>query len=427
MSNETLTLDDARLAPAGDLDGPRSKALIAGVIGVVATVAGYFLVDPDVFFRSYLLAFVYWLGLPLGMLMLCMLTHVSGGRWGIQMHRVFLVGARTLPAFAVVGLPILFLGGMQELYPWTTGTDALVEAKSGYLKMWFDFQGTNPEWMTAVPGFAPRYFLYFLIWSVWAFRLSSLARQHDETGDPAIKEKAQKWSAGGLVVFFLVGTFYGIDWLMSTDPHWFSSLYGPQVLLWQGFTALCFAVPVMVFLGDRRPLDRFIRRKHYHDYGKLMLAFTMVWGYFSVSQFLIIWSGNLPEEVGWYLARDTEAWKYFTIGIAFFAFVVPFLILLSQDIKFKPRILVRVAILILVVRWFDYLWQVGPNMAYYDYHPLGGGTPSAEKVELTLGLFDLAPMLAMGGLWTWYFLGQLKDRVIVPIHELEIKEALADG
>lgn len=419
MSEQTsLTIDGTRLQPVDDLDKWQKRALGVGVVGLLATAVGYFLgLAPDVFFRSYLVGWIYWLGVSLGLFMLCMLTHVSGGRWGIMMHRVQLGSGRTLPYFALMGLPILFLGGMEALYPWSrpevVASDALVQLKTGYLKMWMGFEGPNPDWMaTWVPGFVPRYFIYFALWTFWAFKLTSLGRKHDETGDEKYKIKAQHWSSGGLVLFALLATFASIDWLMSTDPHWFSSLYGPQLLIWQALSALCFSVPLLIFLGNRRPLDRVVLKKHYHDYGKLMLALTMVWGYFSVSQWLIIWSGNLPEEVTWYLYRNHESWKYYTIAVVIGAFFVPFLMLLSQDIKFKPKVLLRVALLILFVRWFDYNWQVGPNVHHYG---------------VDLHIFDIAPFLGIGGLWIWLFLGQLRNRGLLPIHEQEIKEALAHG
>ncbi|MEM6796215.1 MAG: hypothetical protein AAF725_19735, partial [Acidobacteriota bacterium] len=182
-------------------------------------------------------------------------------------------------------------------------------AKSGYLKLWFAFEGPNPDWATVVPGFYPRYAIYFALWALFAWKIGKLSADHDETGDPETKIRLQKWSSAGLVTLTMVATFASIDWLMSTDPHWFSSLYGPQLLIWQGHSAICFSIPLLMFLSNRKPLDRVIRRNHFHQYGKLMLALTMVWGYFSVSQYLIIWSGNLPEEVVWYLYRNSYDWQ----------------------------------------------------------------------------------------------------------------------
>ena len=424
MSDEqtSLTIDNAQLQPADDLAKPRQMALIAAVVGLLATAAGWFMKGPDglvgetEYFIAYLIGWIYWLGIALGLFMICMMTNLSGGRWGIQMHKVQQTAGRSVWVFALLGLPIL-LGGMQVLFPWARPeamNDLLILEKTGYLKLWMDFEGPNPEWMaTIVPGFYIRYVIYFALWLFFAHKITSLSKKFDETGDLLVREKMQKWSAGGFITFIMVATFAGIDWLMSTDPHWFSSLYGPQMLVWQGLTALCFSVPLMIFLSNRKPLDQLIRKTHFHDYGKLMLALTMVWGYFTVSQFLIIWSGNLPEEVVWYAYRNTEGWKQYTVAVVFFSFFVPFLILLQQRLKFQPKILMNVALFILVVRWFDYYWQVAPNL----FGDRG----------LTLHPFNIFPFVGIGGLWIWYFLGQLPGRVLVPVEEPVIKEALADG
>ncbi|MEM9595416.1 MAG: hypothetical protein AAGD06_14175 [Acidobacteriota bacterium] len=415
MSEQTtLTIDGAKLDPSADLDGLRGKALVIGIAGALATVGGYFVAGEKVFYRGYLIGWVYWLGIALGLFMLCMVTHLANGRFGIQMHRVQEGAGRTVPFFFLAGLPILF-GGMHTLFPWDRPEalhDALVLEKMGYLKRWMEFEGPNPEWMYWVPGFMPRYAIYFLVWTIWAFVMSSLSKRHDETGDHSLVERQQKWSAGGLVVFVMVATFASVDWLMSTEPHWFSSLYGPQMLIWQALSAVAFTIPLMAFLAARKPLDHLVKKSHWHDHGKLLLAFTMVWGYFTVSQYLIIWSGNLPEEVPWYLYRNTEGWKYFTIAVVLGSFLVPFVALLSQDIKFKPKTLIPVALVVLVFRWFDYYWQVAPNLHKYGF---------------TINPFDFAPWVGIGGLWVWLFLGQLKDRPIVPVEHPVIKEAWSDG
>ena len=424
MSNEqtSLTLENAQLQPADDLAKPRQMALIAAVVGLLATAGAWAVKGPDAlvgetdFFVSYLVGWIYWLGVAVGLFMICMLTNLSGGRWGIQMHKVQQEAGKSIWLFAILGLPILFTDGMHALFPWSRPEameDLLVLEKGGYLKLWFAFEGPNHWIANYVPGFYPRYILYFVLWLFFVHRISGLSKKFDETGDPLVREKMQKWSAGGFLTFVMVATFAGIDWLMSTDPHWFSSLYGPQMLVWQGLTALCFSVPLMIFLSNRKPLDRLIRKTHFHDYGKLMLALTMVWGYFTVSQFLIIWSGNLPEEVIWYVYRNTEGWKQFTVAVVFFSFFVPFLILLQQRLKFKPKVLMNVALFILVIRWFDYYWQVAPNLY--------------GKQGLTLHLFNAFPFIGIGGLWIWLFLGRLPGRVLVPVEEPVIKEALADG
>lgn len=397
----SLTLERAQLGSVADLDGVRSKALIVGILGLVATIAGLFVAGPEVFWRGYLVGWIYWLGVALGLFLIMMINHLASGRYGIQMRRVQEAAAKSIPFLGLAGLPILFAGGLQHLYRWTTPglaeTDPLLKAKAAYLN---------------VPFFTARYVLFFVIWSSFAYIMARLSRQHDETGDERKRIALQKMSAAGLVTFVLVGTFAAIDWIMSTDHHWYSSLYGPQLLLWQALSAVSFSIILLVFLHTREPFKHIVKPTHFHDWGKLLLAFTMVWGYFSVSQFLIIWSGNLPEEVTWYLVRNTGGWKAYTMAVVFFAFFVPFLTLLSQDIKFKPRILMRVAMMMMVVRWFDYYWQVAPNL-----HPSG----------FSLNPFDFAPWIAIGGLWVWGMLGLFRNGAVIPVADPVVKEAWAHG
>ncbi|MEM9555629.1 MAG: hypothetical protein AAGC60_15330 [Acidobacteriota bacterium] len=416
MSQTRLTIDAAKLEPQADLDAVRNKALIVGGIGAAATVGGFFLVPADVFYRAYLVGWVYWIGFAVGLFMLNMLTHLSGGRWGRQMKRIQEAAGRSLWLFALLALPFL-IGGMQELFPWARPEavdDALVQLKRDYLKLWFDADGNGtldfPR--EAAPGFYPRQILYFALFLFWAFKLSSLSRKHDETGEERYFVAQQRWSAGGIIVFVMVATFASIDWLMSTDPHWFSSLYGAQMLDWWALSALGVSIPLLVFFGKRKPLDRFVLPKHFHDHGKLLLAFTMVWGYFSVSQFLIIWSGDLPEEVVWYLYRNTHGWKLYTVLLVLFTFFVPFLVLLWQKIKFQPKRLMYVAFFILATRWFDYYWQVAPNL-HHD--------------GVSLHWFDFVPPIAMGGLWVALLFHDLRGKPVMPVHDPVVEEAIAEG
>lgn len=413
-----MTIDDARFDGGDGLRSVRQKALIAGVIGALATAGGYFAVSHDVFYRAYLVGWLFWLGIAVGLLSLGMIAQLAGGRWGIQMRRVHEASGRTLWFFLILALPICF-GGMETLFSWAregAAADALIASKTGYLKVWFDFVGTNPEWATYVPGFVPRLVIFFALWLLWAYRLTGLSNRFDAASSAderqSIRNTQLRWCAGGLLVFMMVATFASIDWVMSTDPHWFSSLYGPQFVVWQLLSATAFSIPLMIFFGNRAPLNRLLDAKQFHAYGKWMLAFTMVWGYFNASQIIIIWSGNLPEEVGWYLHRSAHGWYTFTALFVLFTFFVPFVILLFQPIKFKPRLMLRVAFLILVTRWFDYYWNIAPNL-----HPDG----------FTLHVFDFVAPLGIGGLWIWLLFGQVQGRVLVPVHDPVIEEALADG
>ncbi|MDA8015939.1 MAG: hypothetical protein MPN21_00715 [Thermoanaerobaculia bacterium] len=421
MSEQVImTIDDARFDGGDGLRSVRQKALIAGVIGALATAGGYFAVGRDVFYRAYLIGWLFWLGIAVGLLSLGMIAQVAGGRWGIQMRRVQEASGRTLWFFLILALPICF-GGLESLFSWArdgvAASDALVAEKTGYLKAWFDFEGTNPEWMaTFVPGFIPRILIIFVLWLLWAYRLSALSNAFDAAGTHEERERARdkqiKWCAGGLLVFAVVATFASIDWVMSTDPHWFSSLYGPQFIIWQLLSGVAFSIPLMIFFGNREPLKHLLDPKQFHAYGKWMLAFTMVWGYFNASQIIIIWSGNLPEEVGWYIHRSTGGWYWFTAALVLFTFFVPFVILLFQPLKFKPKILLRIALLVLATRWLDYYWNIVPNL-----HPDG----------FTMHVFDVIAPIGIGGLWIWLLFGQVQGKVLVPVHDPVIQEALSDG
>jgi len=401
--SKTLDLETARFEPQGDLDRLRRSMLVVGFIGAAATLAlglpklgGEHAVE---FFRPYLIAWLLWLGVALGLLGLGMLNHLSGGYWGVVMRRVFEAAGRTLPVLLVLGVPIVF--GLGDLYPWAdpeiVANDELIRYKTPYLN---------------AGGFILRGVIYFAIWSLLAFMLSRHSNRHDETGERGHQVAMQRWSAAGLVLYILTGTFASVDWIMSLEPHWFSSLFGAAFVAGHALGALAFSVPILIFLSRRKPLENLVKKREFHDYGKLMLTFVMVWGYFTVSQYLIIWSGNLPEEVPWYLYRTANGWYAVSFFLMVGHFAVPFLVLLSADIKKRPRLLVWVAVWLLLMRWLDLYWQVSPSVSHG---------------EVAFGPLDLTTPVAIGGFWLWFLIGQLKNRAIVPVHEPALKEAMAHG
>jgi hypothetical protein len=148
---------------------------------------------------------------------------------------------------------------------------------------------------------------------------------------------------------------------MSLDPHWYSSLFGVYFLGGQAIAALAFVIPVALYLSRREPMSGAFKAVHFHDYGKLLLAFVMLWTYFALSQLLIIWSADLPEEITWYLERAQGGWKWISILLVLFHFLLPFLLLLSRDLKRNAQTLTRVAVLLLVMRWFDIYWLAAPS------------------------------------------------------------------
>jgi hypothetical protein len=391
-SNSTV----ASYEPPADLDRLQRRGWIVGAVGVAACLAGWAL-NPIQFFQSYLVAWLFWLGIAVGSLAVLMLQYLTGGRWGLMIRRTLEAATRTLPALGVLFLPIVF--GMQTIFPWArpeAATDELIRQKAAYL---------NPT------SFTLRGFLYLAIWALFAFILSWLSLKQDRTAEPGLSRRMQMVAAPGLAIYCLLATFASVDWLMSLDPHWYSSVFGVYFIVGQGLSALAFLIVMAVYLSQREPMGAVFRPLQFHDYGKLMLAFVMLWAYIALSQLLIIWSANLPEEVGWYLERSHGIWKYVSILLALFHFFLPFVLLLSRDLKRDAKRLSRVAILVLCMRFVDLYWLAAPSFGHEG---------------LSFHWLDLATVLAVGGVWFALFTGQLRRRPLLPINDPLLEEALAD-
>jgi hypothetical protein len=397
VKREPLSLNEAAAInlPAG-ADRLQRTALIAGVVALVVCVLGAFL-SPDYFFRSWLVGWVYWVGVALGCLALSLLHHLTHGDWGIVLRRTMEAATRTLPVLLVLGLPLLL--GMQRLYPWArpeAAHDALMQAKAPYLN---------------VPFYAVRFVLYFLIWGGLAFLMSRMSRRQDQGDDPGITRRMQVVAAPSLAAYCLAVTFASVDWLMSLQPAWFSTIYGVYLMGSQGLSALAFLIAFGLWLSRREPLDRVLHPRLFHDYGKLMLAFVMLWAYFSFSQFLIMWAGNLPEEIHFYLHRFQHGWGAVSLALVLFHFALPFVLLLSRDLKRNAGRLVWVAGLMLVMRWVDLVWQVEPAF-------------DPEQRNPAMYWMYLAAPVAVGGLWLAYFLRELRSRPMLPVNDPYLPEAL---
>lgn len=406
MSEQNNIDISTQLEPRGDLDRLMVKALGVGALGAVAIGLGFFSVGAAEFYRAYLVGWVFCVGIAGGLLAIGMLNHVSGGQWGAVMRRVFEASGRTMPFLFLMGAPLFW--GLETIYPWAkegvAEHDPLIAHKVAYLN---------------VEGFGIRAVVYFAVWSLLAYGLSALSKKHDSTGSELYREKMKHLSAAGLVLYVLLGTFAAVDWLMSLDPHWFSSLYGVAFVEGHVLSAFCFSVVALVFLKDREPFKGLVKTKLFHDYGKLMLAFIAVWGYFAVSQFLIIWSGNLPEEITWYLARTEHGWEQISRLLVLGQFVLPFIFLLSADLKKKPRLLMLVALWILAMRWFDLYWQVAPSM---EHHAMVHGGEIGH-----LGWLDLAAPFGFVGIWLALLIWQFKNRPPVPFRDPTLQEILNHG
>ena len=392
--------DAAALAAPSAVDGLQRTALWTGIAGLVVCALGGALA-PDYFFRSWLVGWVYWVGISVGSLAILMLHHMTRGAWGLVIRRVLEAAARTLPFLLLLAIPLAF--GMDRLYLWArpavVAHDALLKAKHVYLN---------------VPFFFGRLAIYLAIWSLFAFVLSRLSWRQDEQGDPRLTRRMQLLAGPGIVIYGLTATLAAVDWLMSIEPHWYSTIYGIYLIGSQGLSALAFLVIFALWLARRPPMDTVIHPGHFHDWGKLLLAFTMLWAYFNFSQFLIIWSGNLPEEITWYLHRIRGGWGAIALALVAFHFALPFALLLSRDVKRHASRLIGVAILMAVMRIVDLFWQVEPGYV--------GETGTQNPAFWWM---YLAAPVAIGGLWLAWFLRELKRRPLLPVHDPYLAEAVA--
>ncbi len=386
-----MSNSDAALAR---IEGVQKRALACAVVGIVlfliwgwheSTVPGGN--GWQAFFQSYIYAYVCWTLLPLGSLGFLMLHHLTGGTWGIPIRRILEASTRTLPVMLVLFLPVIL--GIPRLYIWAqpamVAADPILEYKRPYL---------NPSF------FIVRTLVYFAVWILIEFVLNKMSREQDQTGDPTLAHRMSTVSGPSFVVWSVFLTGASIDWVMSLEPHWFSTIYGFLFIVISGLAALCFSVLVVRLLSDTEPMKDAIDPKRLNDLGNLMLALTMLWTYMSFSQFLIIWAGNLKDEIPWYMVRAFGPWAGVAAFLLVFHFAVPFLSLLQRQLKRRIRSLATIAILILVLTLVDVYWLVVP--AYETKTP-----------ELFPLLMDFFAIVGIGGIWMAAFLAQLKKEPLV--------------
>jgi hypothetical protein len=382
-------------APEG-VDRVQRGALVAGAIGLVFCLVGYFKSPAD-FLHSYLLAFIFVLGLSLGSLGLLMLQHLTGGHWGIVIRRPLESATRALPLLLVLFVPIFF--GMKYLYSaWLnaplSGEGALSQFQQGYLTS---------------SGFKWRAAIYFAVWLLLMFFFNRWSKEQDVRREDRALRRRLKMAAGpGIILYVFAMSFAAIDWVMSLSPHWASTIYGFLFIAGQLISSMSLMIAVIVLLAGKEPLLGVVQKRHLHDLGKLLLAFVMLWAYFSFSQLLIIWSGNQPEEISFYRSRLYGGWGVVAVIVLIFHFFVPFFLLLSRDLKRNPKLLPRVAVWLVVMRFVDLFWVTRPEF-----------TSSAMP-----SVWDFAAALALVGLWVCVFAWQLKQRPLLPLGDPKLEEAI---
>jgi hypothetical protein len=380
-----------------DFSRYQTRALIVGVGGLVLLLSSV-LIDRRLFFQTYLVGFTFWTGIAVGSLALLMLQHMTGGGWGLVIRRVLEAASRTLPLMVLLFIPIII--GSHSLYEWTDPevleTHPVVKFKERYLNL---------------PFFTVRAAIYFGIWFLLAFLLNKWSIEQDRTGDGRFAKNMRVLSGPGMVLLIFSVTFAAIDWFMSLDAEWFSTIYGLIFVASWSLSALAFVIAVMAWLSKDDPLNRIVAPLHFHDLGKLLLALVMLWAYFAFSQFLIIWSGNLPEEIAYYMVRTHAVWGAIIVTVTILHFGAPFLFLLSRDLKRDPHKLVLVAGLVLIMRVIDLLWLFLPAFTH-------------EQFSFKHVVYALIAPIAIGGFWFWFFFWELGKRALIPINDPQFESVM---
>jgi hypothetical protein len=363
------------------------------------SAAGFFAAGPTQFYRSYLWSYIFIIAITIGPLAWLMLQYVTGGAWGLVIRRACEAATRTLPLVLVMFLPIVI--GINNLYPWAhaalVNADPLLKHKTPYLN---------------VPFFLGRAAFYFAGWMFLAWWFNRWSLKEDSEGHAAVDGKMSRMAGPGLLFWGFSVTFMAVDWVLSVDPKWFSTIFGMLFMVSQGLTAMAFMIALLVILYKQRPMSEVLTQRHLHDLGKFLLALVMVWGYFSFSQFLIIWAGNLPEEIPWYLIRLNHGWQFVGLLLVIGHFALPFALLLSRDLKRNFKLLASIALFILLMRFVDLYWLI---------------TPSFRKDSFGLSFLDFTIPIGLVGLWLAYFLTQLEKRPLMPPNAPHLEEVLEHG
>jgi hypothetical protein len=399
-------MDSIYKAPA-ELRRYQAFALAIGVVGVVLLIVGNLVGhNPGQMYRSFMIGYIFWIGVSVGSLGLLCLQYVTGGHWGIPSRRILEASSRGLLPMAILFPVIVF--GLKRIYLWANlaavDTDKILQKKQAYL---------NPE------GFILRAIAYFAVWGLMAYLFSKWSRKQDEQGDHGLAHWMSRFGGPALNFLILAVSFAAIDWVLSLDPHWSSTIFGLIFVANWGLTALAFTIAVMAWLSGRAPMNDFYGAPHFHDLGKLMLALTMLWAYFSFSQFILVWSANLPEETGWYITRMSNGWGFVGAAVVILHFALPFLLLLNRNLKKKPHTLVLVAGWLLIMRVVDLFWLIAPTYSFMN----GGHTTSVFQISW----MDVVAPIAVGGLWMAYFCWTLGSRPLLPVNDPNFSRCEAHG
>ncbi|MFA6232876.1 MAG: hypothetical protein WC824_01640 [Bacteroidota bacterium] len=370
-------------------------ALGTGLLFTALTVVGAF-TDSKMFFAAWLTSFTFWTTITLGALFFVMLQHVTAAVWSVVTRRAAEALSLALPVLLLCFVPLLF--GMHDLFHWShaneVATDHVLAWKAPYLNTTF---------------FMVRGLIFFAIWITLAWILHRHSVTQDTDGDVKHTFSMRKISAGGMFLFAFTVTFAAFDWLMSLNPHWYSTIFGVYVFIGGFLTSMAILLLMFQMLRSQGMLEGVVTIEHFHDYGRLLFAFTVFWAYIGGSQYYLIWYANIPEETVWFLARWENGWKEVSMALILLHFFVPFLTLLFYRVKRNARLLRLIASLIVIMHFVDMFWLVMPTF--------GPG--------VRFSWMHLTSVLGIGGLVMWMFWIRYTAHRAVPVGDPKLADSIA--
>ncbi len=374
-------------------------AAAVGAAGLVVTALGGAVSGPKRALFAYLVAFVYWLGIALGALLLVGALHASNARWSVVLRRFLENATQVIPLFVLLFVPIVL--GRAHLFPWVDPHAASPEVAHAI---------HNKVPYLNVPFFLARAAFYFVSWIGVAHFLRAWSVRQDSAGGVTLTRWQRRLGAGSLPLVALTLTFAAFDWMMSLDPRFFSTIFG--VYWFAGSFVGIFAITILAGVATRADPTQFgahMNTDHFHSLGKFLLAFTAFWAYVAFSQFMLIWIANIPEEVPWYILRIDGGWRWVGAFLAIAHFLVPFFLLVNRSVTRSPRRLAGVAAWMLLVHWIDLYWVLMPHL------DPRGPRPS---------LWDVAAFVGVGGVVVAYGLVRMRGTAALPVSDPYLEDSL---
>ncbi len=376
-----------------ETDSFARKALIAGTAGVLLSVIGAFM-DHSTFYQAYLTAFTFFTTISLGGLFFVLVHHVTGAHWGIVMRRVAENLACTLPLMGFFMIPLFF--GMHDLFHWShadvVAQDPILQGKAGYLNVTF---------------FVIRNVVYFVIWGWLVHSLRKLSIAQDN-GDTEALGKMRRIAAGGTPLYAITVTMFAFDWLMSLDPHWYSTIFGVYVFS-GGFLGGLALLSILSIVLRNNGAGDIVTAEHTHDLGKFLFAFTAWWGYIGGAQYFLIWYGNIPEETIYFLRRWEYGWQEVSLFLIALHFIIPFIVLAFRAAKRVPVIIVSISALFLFMHYVDHFWMINPT--FNDHH-------------FQVSWMHLTTLLGIGGIYLGFLFKKMGGASIIAMNDPKLQKSI---